>query len=101
MDPGEKDLRRYFYQRGSSLCGGPENPGPGNIKQIVAGPLAAPMNVLASGNSRRFEFFSNKTFNFAMISVDPRSPLPQMVVEFRDENNRPLYKTVINAAGLT
>ncbi|HEY7166285.1 MAG TPA: alkaline phosphatase D family protein [Candidatus Binatia bacterium] len=70
-------------------------PGPGAMKQIVAGPLAAPMNIIASGNSRRFEFFSNKTFNFAMITVDPRGPLPQMTVEFRDENNRPLYKTAI------
>ena len=55
-------------------------PGPGNMRQIVAGPLAAPMNIIASGNSRRFEFFSNKTFNFAMITVNPRRPDRKSVV---------------------
>lgn len=72
-------------------------PGPGNLKQIVAGPLAAPTNVIASGNSRRFEFFSNKTFNFAMITLDPQ--VPEMILEFRDENNWPFYKTRIKPAG--
>ena len=72
-------------------------PGPLRLKQIVAGPIAAPMNVLASGNSRRFEFFSNKTFNFGMITIDPKSTVEQMIVEFKEENNRPLYRTTIAA----
>jgi hypothetical protein len=54
------------------------------------------MNVLANGNSKRFEFFSNRTFNFGMITIDPASSTPQMMVELRDEANRLLYKTPIN-----
>ena len=65
-------------------------------RQIVAGPMAAPMNVLANGNSKRFEFFSNRTFNFGMITIDPASSTPQMMVELRDEANRLLYRTPIN-----
>jgi alkaline phosphatase D len=70
-------------------------PGHLGLKQIVAGPIAAPMNVLATGNSKRFEFFSNKTFNFGMITIDPNSSTPQMIVDFRDQDNRRLYRTTL------
>lgn len=70
-------------------------PGHLGLKQIVAGPMAGPMNVFATGNSKRFEFFSNKTFNFGMITIDPGSSTPQMVVDIRDQDNRPLYRTTI------
>jgi hypothetical protein len=65
------------------------------VKDITTGPMAAPMNVIATGVSKRFEFFSNKTFNFGMITIDPKSPRPHADVEILDENNSSLYKTII------
>jgi alkaline phosphatase D len=65
------------------------------VKDITTGPMAAPMNVIATGVSKRFEFFSNKTFNYGMITIDPKSSKPHADVEILDENNASLYKTII------
>ncbi len=70
-------------------------PGRLGLKEVVTGPMAAPMTVLATGTSKRFEFFSNKTFNFGMITIDPKSTKPHADVEIVDENNESLYKTTI------
>ena len=67
------------------------------LKEIVTGPMAAPLNVLATGLSRRFEFFFNQNFNFGMITIDPQSSPPQMLVEIRDPANETLYKTKVPA----
>ena len=65
------------------------------LKDITTGPIAAPMNVIATGVSKRFEFFSNKTFNYGMITIDPKSTKPHAAVEIFDEDNRSLYKSTI------
>lgn len=65
------------------------------LKEITAGPMAAPLNVIATGASKRFEFFSNKTFNYAAITIDPKSPQPRASVEIFDEDNTSLYKTAL------
>jgi alkaline phosphatase D len=65
------------------------------LKDITTGPMAGPMNVLATGSSKRFEFFSNKTFNYGMITIDPKSTKPHAAVEILDENNETLYKSTI------
>lgn len=70
-------------------------PGHLGLKEVVTGPMAAPMNVLATGTSKRFEFFSNKTFNYGMITIDPKSPKPHAAVEIFDEGNASLFKTAI------
>ncbi len=67
------------------------------LKEIATGPLAAPLNALGIGYSSRSEFFSNKTFSYGMITIDPKSSPPQMLVEILDENNGSLYKTRIDA----
>jgi hypothetical protein len=72
-------------------------PGHLGLKEIVTGPMAAPLNVLATGLSKRFEFFFNKNFNFGMITIDPKSSPPHMLVEIRDPINETLYKTRIDA----
>ena len=72
-------------------------PGSFGLKEVTAGPIGAPMNVITNGNASRFEFWSNETFNYAMITVDPRSSTPQAFVEFFDEDSRSLYKTRIDA----
>jgi alkaline phosphatase D len=70
-------------------------PGHLGLKEVVTGPMAAPMNVLATGTSKRFEFFSNKTFNYGMITIDPKSAQPHAAVEILDESNASLFKTMI------
>jgi alkaline phosphatase D len=70
--------------------------GVAKVKEIITGPMAAPLNVLATGNSRRFEFFSNRHFNYGMITIDPTSSKPQASVEILDESNISLFKTVID-----
>ena len=73
-------------------------PGGLKLKEICAGPMAAPLNVLATGLSRRFEYFFNQNFNFGMVTIDPRSSPPQMLIEIRDPANETLYQTKIPAA---
>jgi alkaline phosphatase D len=71
--------------------------GPMGLKEVVTGPMAAPLNVLATGLSNRCEFFFNKNFNFGMITIDPKASTPHMLVEIRDPANEILYKTRIDA----
>lgn len=72
-------------------------PSPKGLKEITAGPLAAAMNVITNGTTNRFEFFSNKTFNFAKLTVDPKSDPTHALVEFIDETNRLFHSTKIKA----
>ncbi|HEY1371743.1 MAG TPA: alkaline phosphatase D family protein [Candidatus Binatia bacterium] len=67
-------------------------------KEIVVGPMAAPLNSLGIGYSTGMDFFSNKAFNYGMITVDPKSTPPRMLVEIRDDANGLLYKTEIDGA---
>jgi alkaline phosphatase D len=66
-----------------------------NVKEVVIGPMAAPLNSLGVGYSRNMEFFTNKTFNYGTITIDPKAPAPRLLVEIRDEVNGLLYKTEI------
>ena len=67
------------------------------LKEIAVGPIAAPLNAFGIGYSSRSEFFSNKTFNYGMITIDPKSSPPRMLVEILDEKNESLYKSTIDA----
>ena len=67
------------------------------LKEITVGPIAAQMNVLANGNAERFEFFSNETFNYGMITIDPKASRVQAQVEILDQDNRLMYKTRIES----
>ena len=67
------------------------------LKEIIVGPMAAPMNVLANGNAKRFEFFSNETFNYGMMTIDSKAAVPHAEVEILDQDNRRMYKTRIAA----
>jgi len=72
-------------------------PGTLGLKEVTAGPIGAPMNVITNGYAKRFEFWSNETFNYAMITVDPQSSKPEALVEIFDQDSRSLYKTRIDA----
>jgi hypothetical protein len=60
--------------------------------------MAAPLNSLGVGYSRKMEFFNNKTFNFGMMTFDPKTSPPRLQLEIRDEANSSLYKTEIPAS---
>ena len=72
-------------------------PGTNGLKEIAAGPLAAAMNVITNSAASRFEYFSNKTFNFAKVTVDPKLDPAHAFVEFIDEKNQLFYSTKIKA----
>jgi alkaline phosphatase D len=72
-------------------------PGKSGLKEITAGPIASPMNVITNGFDKKFEFFSNETFNYAMITVDPNSSKPHAQVEFLTDEGKTLYKTQLEA----
>jgi alkaline phosphatase D len=65
------------------------------LRDITAGPLAAPLNRITSGTASRYEFFLAENFNFAKITVDPKVEPVQALVEFIDQDNRIFYHTKI------
>jgi alkaline phosphatase D len=68
------------------------------LKNIIAGPLAAPLNRITNGTARRYEFFSAENFNFAKITVDPKARPLHARVEFIDQDNLVFYSTKIMPA---
>jgi len=68
------------------------------LKNITAGPLAAPLNRITNGTTRRYEFFSAENFNFAKVTVDPKARPLHAQVEFIDQDNRLFYSTKIMPA---
>jgi alkaline phosphatase D len=63
------------------------------LRDITAGPLAAPLNRITSGTASRYEFFLAENFNFAKITVDPKLEPVQALIEFIDQDNRVFYST--------
>lgn len=66
-----------------------------DIKEIVVGPMAAALNVFAIGYSTEMEFFSNKSFNYGTMTIDPKLSPPRVQLDIRDEAGAVLYKTEI------
>jgi alkaline phosphatase D len=67
------------------------------LKDITAGPLAAPLNRVTNGYAPRFDFFLAENFNFAKITVDPALKPAQALVEFIDQDNAVFHTTKIKA----
>jgi alkaline phosphatase D len=67
------------------------------LKDITAGPLAAPLNRVTNGSAPRFDFFLADNFNFAKITVDPAVKPAQALVEFIDQDNNVFHTTNIKA----
>jgi alkaline phosphatase D len=92
----ENNVRGVFFISGDLHYAAVKRlPGQFVLKEITTGPMAAPMNVIATGVSKRFEFFSNKTFNYGSITIDPKSGNRHASVEIFDEDNASLYKTTM------
>ena len=68
------------------------------LRDITAGPLAAPLNRITNGTASRFEFFEAENFNFAKITVDPTAEPVHALVEFIDQDNRLFHSTKIKPA---
>jgi alkaline phosphatase D len=63
------------------------------LRDITAGPLAAPLNRITNGTASRYEFFEAENFNFAKITVDPKVEPVRALVEFIDQDNQLFYST--------
>lgn len=74
-------------------------PNSDGLKDITAGPLAAPLNLVTNGFARRFEFFLAANFNFAKVTVDPNLEPAHALIEFIDQDNQIFYSTKIKAVG--
>jgi alkaline phosphatase D len=63
------------------------------LRDITAGPLAAPLNRITNGTASRYEFFEAENFNFAKITVDPKAKPVHALVEFIDQDNQLFHST--------
>ena len=70
-------------------------PNGNGLRDITAGPLAAPLNRVSNSANRRYEYFLAENFNFVKITVDPREIEPQALVEFIDQDNHVFHSTKI------
>ena len=69
----------------------------GGLKDITAGPLAAPLNRVTDGTARRYEYYLAENFNFAKITVDPVKDRNKALVEFIDQDNRIFHTAQLSA----
>ena len=72
-------------------------PDAGDLKDITAGPLAAPLNRIAKGDDPAFEYFSADRFNFAKITIDPTVNPTEALVEFIDADNLIMHRAQVAA----
>ena len=82
------------YAAVSKVPGGP------GLKEIIVGPLATRINKKAKGTAKRFEFFSNDSFNYGLVRVFAKASPPYAEIDILDENNTLLYRTRINYQSL-
>jgi alkaline phosphatase D len=68
------------------------------LLDITAGPLAAPLNRITNGTAGRFQYFLAENFNFAKITVDPKTDPNHALVEFIDQDNNVFHRAKIRAA---
>ena len=73
-------------------------PHSGGLKDITAGPIAAPVNRITNGTAARFEYFLAENFNFAKITIDPKIDPREAVVEFIDQDNTVFHSAKLRAA---
>jgi len=72
-------------------------PKSGGLLDIIAGPLAAPLNRVTDGTNHRYEFFRAENFNFAKITVDPKINANEALLEFIDQDNQVFYRRKLRA----
>jgi len=95
----EKKITGVVFLSGDLHCAAITRiPKSNGLRDITAGPLAAPLNRISNGTASRYEFFLAENFNFAKITVDPKVEPVHALVEFIDQDNRLFYSTKIKPA---
>ena len=74
-------------------------PNSGGLRDVTAGPIAAPVNRITNGTAAHFEYFLAENFNFAKITIDPKIDPQKAIVEFIDQDNQIFHAAMIRAAG--
>jgi alkaline phosphatase D len=74
-------------------------PKSGGLKDITAGPLAAPLNRITNGTAGRYEYYLAENFNFAKITVDPKTDPHNALLEFIDQDNYVFHRAKLPAGG--
>jgi alkaline phosphatase D len=72
-------------------------PKSGGLRDITAGPIAAPLNRVTNGTLARYEYFLAENFNFAKITIDPSVDPRKAVVEFIDQDNQVFHSATLRA----
>lgn len=67
------------------------------LRDITAGPLAAPLNRVTNSANSRYEYYLAQNFNFAKITVDPKDQQPHALIEFIDQDNVTFHRAQIRA----
>lgn len=67
------------------------------LRDITAGPLAAPLNRVTNSANSRYEYYLAQNFNFGKITVDPAETQPQALLEFIDQDNVTFHRAQIRA----
>ena len=78
------------YAAVSKIPGGP------GLREFIVGPLATRINEKVKGTARRFEFFSNDSFNYGLVKVHAKASPPYAEIDILDESNKLLHRTRIN-----
>ncbi|HWH79942.1 MAG TPA: alkaline phosphatase D family protein [Candidatus Binatus sp.] len=94
----QKKLRGVTFLSADLHCAAiTKIPKSGGLLDITAGPLAAPLNRVTSWTAKRFEYFLAQNFNFAKITVDPKTLPDQALIEFIDQDNRIFHTKKLTA----
>jgi alkaline phosphatase D len=72
-------------------------PRSGGLRDITAGPIAAPVNRITNGTAARYEYYLAENFNFAKITIDPKVDPSKLLVEFIDQDNQVFHSTTLRA----
>lgn len=72
-------------------------PKSGGLKDITAGPIAAPLNRVTNGTASRYEYFLADNFNFVKITIDPKVDPQKALLEFIDQDNRVFHSATLRA----
>ena len=73
-------------------------PGAPALREIITGPLGAPMGK-ASGTAKRFEYFNNEVFNYGLVTVNAEREPPSVDIEILSDKNMLLRKITFDADG--
>ncbi len=72
-------------------------PGALGIKELIFGPLAAPMSQTVNGGDSRFEYFNDHTRNFGKITIQFEDKVERLKAEWFDQDGNILHHFVLGS----